>query len=207
MRPTNKNCRISLSRSVLFEEQKLNLFFVLAMQIHLKPSDAFKPSENFLMSSVTRLGYFWKVLATNFVSKVAQKFGDIWGYFVKQLLMENCCSNCFGNFLINGRISMATSGHTADVPPTQVRLEFDIQVALIHVRRHDVDVFKTRSLIGLRILIYFTRGSITVLLNSCFTVINALNVWTNTEDRRNIIIDLLIYYQFLFEYLLPGMIT
>ena len=34
-------------------------------------------------NSVTRLDNFWKFLATNFLTKVAQLFGDFWGLFEK----------------------------------------------------------------------------------------------------------------------------
>ena len=35
------------------------------------------------VSSLTVLGYFWKVLVTNFLAKVAQTFGNFLGYFEK----------------------------------------------------------------------------------------------------------------------------
>ena len=38
-------------------------------------------------SSVTRLGNFWKILHSNFLSKVAQIFSDFWD------LIENVTSN------------------------------------------------------------------------------------------------------------------
>ena len=36
--------------------------------------------KNFPVTSVTRLGYFVKFLATNFLAKVSQIFGHCWGY-------------------------------------------------------------------------------------------------------------------------------
>ena len=33
-----------------------------------------------VVNSVTRVGYFWKILATNFLAKVSQIFGDFLGY-------------------------------------------------------------------------------------------------------------------------------
>ena len=38
-------------------------------------------------TSVTRLGDFWKFLATNLLTKVAQNIGDFLGYFEKEHFM------------------------------------------------------------------------------------------------------------------------
>ena len=43
----------------------------------------------YFTTSVTRLGYFWKVLAI-FFSKLAQIFGTFFGYFGKHCKSENC---------------------------------------------------------------------------------------------------------------------
>ena len=48
--------------------------------------------------SVTRLGKFWKFLATNFHSKVAQVFGDFFGYFWKSHILSK---NWNGYFWVN----------------------------------------------------------------------------------------------------------
>ena len=48
------------------------------------------------MTSGTRLGDFWKLLATNFLTKVAQIFGNFLGYCEKHYsVSKNCC----GSFL------------------------------------------------------------------------------------------------------------
>ena len=49
-----------------------------------------------VVNSVTRVGYFWKILATNFLAKVSQIFGDFLGYFGKYRFWSN---NCDGYFL------------------------------------------------------------------------------------------------------------
>ena len=48
----------------------------------------FIASASLVVSSVTRLGYFWKVLATNFLTKAAQIFDNGLGYFEKTLLFK-----------------------------------------------------------------------------------------------------------------------
>ena len=51
-----------------------------------------------VIHSVTRLGDFLKFLATKmFFSKVAQKLGDILGYFEKKILIKHCCGSFLGN--------------------------------------------------------------------------------------------------------------
>ena len=51
-----------------------------------------------VIHSVTRLGDFLKFLATKmFFSKVAQKLGDILGYFEKIFLIKHCCGSFLGN--------------------------------------------------------------------------------------------------------------
>ena len=51
-----------------------------------------------VIHSVTRLGDFLKFLATKmFFSKVAQKLGDILGYFEKNFLIKHCCGSFLGN--------------------------------------------------------------------------------------------------------------
>ena len=48
------------------------------------------------MTSVTRLGDFWKLMPTNFLTKVAQIFGNFLGYCEKHYsVSKNCC----GSFL------------------------------------------------------------------------------------------------------------
>ena len=44
-------------------------------------------SLNWLTISVTRLGDFWKLLATNLPTKIAQKDGWLLGYFEKDRVM------------------------------------------------------------------------------------------------------------------------
>ena len=41
----------------------------------------------YLLTSVTRLGVFWKFLETNFPTQVAQNIGDYLGYFEKDHIM------------------------------------------------------------------------------------------------------------------------
>ena len=53
-----------------------------------------------LNNSVTRLGDFWKFLVTNYLSKVAQMFGDFWG-ILKTLLFNHCSGFFLGNFRKN----------------------------------------------------------------------------------------------------------
>ena len=52
-------------------------------------------------SSVTRLGEFWKHKATNFLSKVAQKFSNFEGYFDKQYFLSKTAEITFGQLLVN----------------------------------------------------------------------------------------------------------
>ena len=52
----------------------------------------------FFVSSVTRLGDFWKFLATKFVAKVAQTIGNILGNVEKPYShVKNCCCYFLGN--------------------------------------------------------------------------------------------------------------
>ena len=71
--------------------------------------------------SVTRLGYFSKLLATNFVIKVAQISGNNLGNFVVYHIFRK---KCFGYFLGNigklGLLLIPTFGHTG--PPPQMMM-------------------------------------------------------------------------------------
>ena len=49
------------------------------------------------MTCVTGLGYFWKVLATSFFTKVAAIFGNFSEHFAKQFLIEIYCGYFLGN--------------------------------------------------------------------------------------------------------------
>ena len=53
-----------------------------------------------IISSVTRLGNFWKFLATNKITKVAQIFGYFWGCVKNIILSKNCRENVMGHFCI-----------------------------------------------------------------------------------------------------------
>ena len=67
-----------------------------------------------LPTSVTRLGHILEVLATNILSKVAQIFGDFWGYLEALLLSSKlCCGNVLGKILINWPLFIPAFGHTA----------------------------------------------------------------------------------------------
>ena len=67
------------------------------------------------MISVTRLGYFWKALVTNFHSKIAQTSGNFLGYFEKyHLLTWNCCQ-FKANFWRNWATFISSSGRTGIV--------------------------------------------------------------------------------------------
>ena len=49
--------------------------------------------------SVTRLGYYWTILATNFLTKVAQMFTNILGYYEKwHFKKKNYFNHFLGNF-------------------------------------------------------------------------------------------------------------
>ena len=79
------------------------------------PSEPSMFKHNFRHSNVTRLGYFWKILVTNFLTKIAPKLGSFFhnilinttffqdkdwcGYFWEQL----------GYFLINHLVSLGIS--------------------------------------------------------------------------------------------------
>ena len=53
-----------------------------------------------LLQSVTRFVEFWKFLVTNFLTKVAQIFGNLGGYFGNHdFLMKNYCWLFWDNFL------------------------------------------------------------------------------------------------------------
>ena len=72
-------------------------------------------SHIFLLNvSVTRLGYFRKVFATNFLATVAQTLGLFWGYIVKfHILRKKCCGYFLGNIWdIIWLLFISTSGHT-----------------------------------------------------------------------------------------------
>ena len=46
-----------------------------------------------------QVGQFFKGLATNFVTKVSQVFGDLLVYFEKRhYIVKNCCGYYLGNF-------------------------------------------------------------------------------------------------------------
>ena len=73
--------------------------------------------------SVTRLGYFSKLLATNFVIKVAQISGNNLGNFVVYHIFRK---KCFGYFLGNigklGLLLIPTFGHTGPPPPMMMMI-------------------------------------------------------------------------------------
>ena len=62
----------------------------------------------------TRLGDFWKFLATKFVTKVVQIIGNnLLGLFIKNwLLCKNCCGYLWVNLETFGPLFTPTSGHT-----------------------------------------------------------------------------------------------
>ena len=52
-----------------------------------------------VIGSATRLGDFWKLLATYFIAKVAQIFGKLIGLFEKHHgYSKNCCACIFATF-------------------------------------------------------------------------------------------------------------
>ena len=76
-----------------------------------------KTMNEMIMSSVTRLGGFWNFLATNFITKVAQMFGDFLGSCEKHcFLKSNLIGYFWGNFWKNLGFFISTSGHTDYVP-------------------------------------------------------------------------------------------
>ena len=64
--------------------------------------------------SVTRLGYFWKLLVTYFHTKVDQIFGKLFGNLKKTLLLNQKSHLLFfGNFCWKiGLLFISASGHT-----------------------------------------------------------------------------------------------
>ena len=64
-------------------------------------------------SSVTKLGYFWKVLEAYFLSKLAKISRNFFVPFYKRLLLrKNCFGFFFGNFGENWALLILVSGHT-----------------------------------------------------------------------------------------------
>ena len=79
-----------------------------------------------LVISGTRLGDFWKFLATNFIAKVDQLFGDFLGYFDKyHFLSQSCHGYSCTTFEEFGLLLIPTSSHTASdkncISPTMDR--------------------------------------------------------------------------------------
>ena len=72
---------------------------------------------NSCKTRVTRMGYFWKVRLTNYLSKVAQIFGNLKGYSENfHFLSKICCgyflSNIwtqFDNFLFHDLVTLSTT--------------------------------------------------------------------------------------------------
>ena len=64
----------------------------------------------------TSLGDFWKFLMTNYLSKVAQMFGDFWGILKDQFKVKTAVVPLKGNFRKNGFLFIPVSGHTGAVP-------------------------------------------------------------------------------------------
>ena len=62
-------------------------------------------------TSVTTLGGFWKILATNFASKVAQKFDDFWGFLKNFTLFLKYNEATFSTLEI-GLLLVLISGRT-----------------------------------------------------------------------------------------------
>ena len=50
--------------------------------------------------SVTRLGYFLKLLVTNFLTKVAHILGEFWVFYKTPFWTKNQCCYFLGNFLL-----------------------------------------------------------------------------------------------------------
>ena len=80
---------------------------------------------SFLIISVTRLGDFWKFLATNFLTKVTQIFGNFLGYCEKHYFVsKNSCGSFWGIIWKIWATFNPTSGHTADNPSLKMASKF-----------------------------------------------------------------------------------
>ena len=74
----------------------------------------------FWSTSMTRLGYFWKVWVAFFHTKVAQIFADSLGSFKHHnFLIKNACGyflglfwNNFGSFLFQNLVTLSRARHT-----------------------------------------------------------------------------------------------
>ena len=67
--------------------------------------------------SVTRLGYFWKVLVANFLSKASQLSDNFFGYFDRcHYLSENYLGYFMGNFRKYSATFFRSTGHTGYWP-------------------------------------------------------------------------------------------
>ena len=86
-----------------------------------------------LTTSVTRLGYFQKLLVTNCLIKVAQMFSDVWGYFKNHHFHIKTTFPTFGKtFGILGYFFILTSGHTA-VTTTHHQHRYSFSMTLSHL--------------------------------------------------------------------------
>ena len=66
-----------------------------------------------VVNSVTRVGYFWKILATNFLAKVSQIFGDFLGYLENTAFEEiTVMATFWATLQKNLALFIPTSGHT-----------------------------------------------------------------------------------------------
>ena len=66
-----------------------------------------------VVSGVTTLGYFWKVVVTNFLTYVAQIFDNFLGYFEKWDFSRKFLWGYFGAILNEiGLLSIPEYGHT-----------------------------------------------------------------------------------------------
>ena len=61
--------------------------------------------------SVTRLGYFWKILVVNLLAKEAKKLATFWPIW-KLSLLKFKLYIFGGNFMKNGQLFIPTFGHT-----------------------------------------------------------------------------------------------
>ena len=63
---------------------------------------------------MTRLGDFLNILATNFLTKVAEIFGDFWGYFkYGTFQIKTSADSFFATIEKIGLLLISTIGHTA----------------------------------------------------------------------------------------------
>ena len=66
-----------------------------------------------VVNSVTRVGYFRKILATNFLAKVSQIFGDFLGYLENTAFEEiTVMATFWATLQKNLALFIPTSGHT-----------------------------------------------------------------------------------------------